>query len=133
MRLPAFCLLAILALLQGCLQAPSLVDSAWREANRRAGTPAEAQGPPVVDWSGAQSDPSDCVDGVSPGPHPPARYLPDLDRVEVLSLCAQPLQVLLVHEFLHAIRERARREKGYFLEGADPSEESWVQERSTGI
>jgi len=120
-------------LAQGCLHTPHLVSSAWREANLRAGASIGAQGPPVVDWSGVRHGPSGCLDGASPASHPPARYLPDLDRVEVLSLCAEPLHVLLVHEFLHAIRERARRERGYFLEGADPGEESWAQERSNGI
>lgn len=63
-------------------------------------------------------------------PGPPARYLPDLDRVEILSACRQPLRALLVHEFLHAIRERARRLSGEALSGYDPEGEEWVRERS---
>lgn len=134
MRLPGiFFLLALLALSQGCLQAPALVSSAWQEANRRAGTPAASRLPPEVDWSGAQRASSDCLDPARPSSQPHARYLPDLDRVEILSLCGWPPHTLLVHEFLHAIRERARQEEGRLLEGWAPQEEAWVQERSSGI
>ncbi|MEE9218237.1 MAG: hypothetical protein V3U98_04140 [Acidobacteriota bacterium] len=132
MRLPAFCSVMILILCQGCLQAPPLVSSAWQEANRRAGTQAAEQPPPEVDWEGARGDSGGCLDPSRTGVNPPARYLPDLDRVEILSLCAQPLHVLLVHEFLHAIRQRARRQQGVPLAGQDFEEEAWVRERLSG-
>ncbi len=130
--MPAFCSVMILVLCQGCLQAPPLVSSAWQEANRRAGTQSAGQAPPEVDWEGVQGDPKGCLDPSRTGSSPPARYLPDLDRVEILSLCAQPLHALLVHEFLHAIRQRARQQEGLPLTGQDSEEEAWVLERTSG-
>lgn len=132
MRLPALCSVMMLLLCQGCLQAPPLVSSAWQEANRRAGTQAAGQAPPEVDWEGARGGPEGCMDPSRAGANPPARYLLDLDRVEILSLCAQPLHALLVHEFLHAIRQRARRQAGLPLAGQDSGEEAWVRERLSG-
>ncbi len=113
-----------------CLSCASVtsraVERAWLEAGRRAGIPARAA-PPEVVWGARALE--DCG-GAAAGPGAAARYLPDVDRVEILSLCRHPAHVLLVHEFLHAIRERARREGGSVWADYEPEGEEWVRARA---
>jgi len=107
----------------------AVIDAAWSEAHARAELPAPTAAPPEVDFS--RTDMFEECDEESFSPVlPPALYLPDLDRVEIRSICQAPLHTLLVHEFLHAIRERARRREEGDLAGYELEEESWVQDKA---
>lgn len=113
----------------GCASgSPLRLEEAWREANLRAGVTAPGP-PPEVDWRAGGGSTARCGSPAEES-HTLARYLPDRDRVEILSICERPLHGLLVHEFLHAIRERSRREIEGDLAGYDPEGEDWVRERS---
>lgn len=109
-----------------------ILEDAWREANRRAGVKEEQASPPQVDFEVAGASFTECGSASAGRDHLTARYLPDLDRVEVLSACARPIHSILVHEFLHAIRERERRLQVGDALGFDPGAEAWVQERAAG-
>lgn len=108
----------------------AILEEAWRDASRRAGVEAEEASPPQVDFEAAASSFTECDSPAGGRDHLAARYLPDLDRVEILSACARPIHSILVHEFLHAIRERERRLQAGDVLGFDPEAEAWVQERA---
>src|SRR3972149_6532405 len=122
----AFLLLLLCA--PGCVsaQARRLVDSAWSEANRRAGIATPAGAPPEVAWPGDLGVYENCADEAFSSSSPLARYLPDRDRVEIRSLCTVPAGTFLVHEFLHALRERARLAEEGSLSGQASEGEAWV-------
>lgn len=115
--------------LQGCSsRAQRLIDSSWLEANRRAGAAAPAGAPPEVAWPGDLGVYESCTEEGLSAATPPARYLPEQDRVEIRSLCSVPPRIVLVHEFLHALRERARLAEEGLLSGQASEGEDWVQE-----
>lgn len=105
---------------------PRRIAAAWLEANGRAGIPSPSLPPPEIDWMAPFEDCS----RPAAGPRQAARYLPDLDRVEILSSCLTPIHSLLVHEFLHAIHERTLMTAGEAFRGCLPEGESWVRRRS---
>jgi hypothetical protein len=107
-----------------------ILEAAWREASRRAGVDEAQASPPQVDFEAAGSSFAECGPQSAGHDHLAARYLPDLDRVEIVSACARPIHSVLVHEFLHAIRERERRLQAGDAAGFDPEAEAWVQERA---
>ncbi|MEE9219010.1 MAG: hypothetical protein V3U98_08075 [Acidobacteriota bacterium] len=129
MKLSQTLILTLVALSLGCVHTRGLLEDAWQEANRRAGRKHAEASPPEVRWRNTTAS-AQCEERVASGPRTAARYLPGLDRVEILSTCSLPIHTLLVHEFLHAIHERERRDLLGDLAGTDPAGERWVQERA---